>query len=86
MKVLELLIIVLVIVIICVVISWFFSGYISHHLHIPFILVFLIGVLFPPLWWLMMGLAVLVSLSHHHAHPPAPYPPAPYPPPPYPPR
>ena len=87
MKLIEFVIILLVILVVIVALSWFLSEYIEHHLHIPFMVVFLIGVFCPPLWILLLILAFLANMTQQkpppYPYPPTyPYPPAPYPPPP----
>ena len=79
MKTIDLVIILLVIFAVSAVVSWFLSEYIEHHLHIPFMVVFLIGVFCPPLWYLLLALAFLTSMTQPKMPPVYAYPPMPYP-------
>lgn len=63
LKLIEYVIIIFVFLTISVVLSWFLSEYIEHHLHIPFMVLFLIGVFCPPLWYLLLALAFLTSMT-----------------------
>lgn len=69
MKTIEFIVILLVLIFITTIIGWFLSEYISHHLGIPFILVFAIALVFPPFWWLLLLLAFI--MSRYHPKPPA---------------
>lgn len=60
----EALIIIGVIFIITLIFVFILSEYIHKHTHIPLILVILIGLLFPPFWWLMLFIAFVMSFSH----------------------
>lgn len=63
MKTIEFIVILLVLIVLTTIIAWFLSEYISHHLGIPFIVVFAIALVFPPLWWLLLLLAFIMSRS-----------------------
>ena len=80
--------------IITVLSAWFLRGYIFHHLHINSYISVGIALIFPPLWWFLLFLAVCIDIYHRVVPPEYPYSPygrppySPYsrPPPPPPPR